>query len=166
MPSRTPSLISLRWRNSATRSPEWTGSEARLSKLFVNIWSITPLKQEASSSLGTSDKGWRCHRETFPGSHSSVHVLALSSQAHILSSWSWFPPSPPTALASITTIIITSLLPGPSPIITFPLWSETEGHFPCFFLPAASWRCCCLFFFFKWRVMLDRETCLKPMQLN
>ena len=50
--------------------------------MFVIIWSIKLLKQEASSSLGTSDKGWCWHWEIFQESHSSAYLSALSAGSH------------------------------------------------------------------------------------
>lgn len=106
------------------------------------------LKQEASCSLGTSDKDG-----AGTGRYSRKVTQVPTCQPCLLVHTLLVRTLPLTASASITTVI-TSFLPAASPITTFPLRSETEGHFPMP-LPASSTLEILLSFFFffneSWR---------------
>lgn len=123
-----------------------TSSPPQWMALVAPVWSFKPLKQEASTRLGASDKGQGWHQETFQGSHwlstfwHCLHTLTFSSW-----SWSWspisllspWPPLPPSSLHSCLLPLLLSPLPS---------WVKQKGMFPWLFLPAAPWRCCCHFF--------------------
>ena len=133
--------------------------------VFVIIWSIRLPKQEASSSLGTSDQGWCWHWETFQGV-TQVPTCQPCLLVHTLPCCSWsapsrLPPRPPSPPSSLHSRLLSLPLP---PFLSRVKQKDT---FPCLFLPAAPWRCWCHYFFFflKWKLMLDRETCWKSVQL-